>query len=160
MPSLEAVADHLEITQVLERYFRAMDDKDYALLDGVFVPGAKLVYDMGSGAAPRSTHPEIVEQFRSFNEQFRFTQHVTSQPLIDLDGDSARSRATLRALHVQETESGERNTWIVYGVYEDRLRRTQAGWRIVERRFEARHVNGRLLPADRVKRFPRPVRDL
>jgi ketosteroid isomerase-like protein len=135
---------------VVSRYFAALDERDWAALDGVFAAGAVLVYDMGVPA--RSTYPEMLELFRSFCEQFVFTQHLASAPLVELDGDRARARTKLRAVHVQEDAEGARNTWIVYGVYDDVLARAPAGWRIVERRFRSLHLEGTLWPASRVGR--------
>ncbi len=145
-------SDHLEITQVLNRYFRSMDTKDYALLESVFAPGAAVRYDALDGL--ETTWEEMVPSFESFNRHFRFLQHMGGQMLIELDGDGAVARTSLRAVHVQETLEGETNTWVIYGTYLDRLVRTPAGWRIRERHFSALHTEGRLLPFDRVKQFP------
>ncbi len=147
----EQAADHAEIVQVLQRYGQALDEKRYTLLDRVFVPGAALHYEM-DGAGP-ATYPEMVKVFREFIAAFWYTQHVFSQPVIDLDGDRARSICRLIATHVQRPHSGGRNTWTVYGFYRDLLRRTPEGWRIAERHFKSMHVEGSLLPPDEVERF-------
>jgi hypothetical protein len=144
------LADRAEIADVIERYFVALDERDWAGLDAVFAPGATLVYDMGAPA--RSTHPAMVELFRRFCDRFVLTQHLASAPLVELDGDRARARTKLRALHVQEDAAGARNAWVVHGVYRDVLARGAAGWRIVERHFRSLHVEGALWPAERVGR--------
>jgi hypothetical protein len=158
MPESDEIGDHIEIVQVLQRYCTALDEKDYALLDGVFVPGARLHYAMRGGA--ESTHPEMVQVFRDFNARFLFTQHLLGPAEIELEGDRARSRTNLRALHVQITPSDERSTWIVNGVYRDVHERTPSGWRICQRSFRALHVEGVLLPPERVRCFQRPPTDL
>ena len=38
----QEISDQIEIEQVLNRYFRAIDTKDWALLDSVFAPAAGL----------------------------------------------------------------------------------------------------------------------
>ncbi len=154
MLSAEEVSDQIEIAQVLQRYFRSMDEKDYELLETVFTPEATLHYDMQGGA--KSTYREMVPRFREFNQHFCFTQHIMGHPLIELDGDRARSTNSLRAIHVQLTPEGEQNTWVVYGFYRDLHLRTPDGWRIPERYFKGVHFEGTLLPFDRVQRFPRP----
>lgn len=146
------VRDRLEIADLLQRYFRALDDKDYGLLETVFTPGAKLHYVMGPGSRP-SAYPDMVPAFRDFNASFLLTQHLMGHPEIQLDGDEARSRTGLRALHVQQTLAGDRNTWLVYGLYHDHHLRTPEGWRISERHFRSLHTEGALLPPQRVKRF-------
>lgn len=150
MLSARELADRAEIEDVIGRYFAALDERDWARLDAVFAPGAALVYDLGAPA--RSTHPEMVELFRRFCEQFVVTQHLASPPLVELEGDRARARTQLRALHVQEDPAGTRNPWTVYGVYRDVLARGPAGWRIVERHFRSVHLEGSLWPAERVRR--------
>lgn len=150
----EQTADHLEIAQVVQRYFRSMDTYDFDLLDDVFVPGAVMRYEALDGI--ETTYPAMVEQFRQFNRHFSFMQHAGNQLLIELDGDSARASSTLRALHVQTTHEGDENEWVVYGLYRDRLVRTPAGWRIAERHFKSARTVGELLPFERVKSYDAP----
>ena len=94
--------------------------------------------------------------FRSFLRPFWFTQHLLGQPLVELSGDSARSRTSLSALHVQLLPDGSRNSWTVYGIYRVRLRRTADGWRIAERLFRGLHEEGEVLPAEAVQCFDAP----
>jgi hypothetical protein len=149
------LGDRLAIARGHARYATALDEKDWPLLDEVFAPGARLLYDMGDGAR-ESRWPEMAAAFRAFTERFRCTQHLLGLPEIDLDGERALSRTSLRALHVQETPEGTRSAWLVYGGYRDRHERTARGWRIVEREFRCLHTEGELLPAERVRRFARP----
>jgi hypothetical protein len=147
----EQAADIAEIAQVLQRYGQALDEKRYELLDGVFLPDARLHYDMG-GEGP-TTYPEMAGLFRSFMVPFMYTQHIFSHPVVELDGDRARASARLIATHVQVRLAGGRNVWTVYGFYEDALIRTDAGWRIEQRVFKGMHTEGTLLPADQVEHF-------
>ena len=146
--------DRLEIQQVLQRYFEALDEKDYGLLDTVFAAGACLVYDMGKPVEER--YPDMLESFRSFNSRFRCTQHLMGHPRIELDGDRARATTAVRALHVQEPLAGGSCSWAVYGSYRDEFERGSGGWRIRKRHFRAMHTEGTLLPADRVRGYERP----
>lgn len=151
----QEISDHIEISQVLHRYFRSMDSKDYELLDRVFAPGAVVHYESLEGL--ETTYEKMVPSFVAFNQYFRLLQHMGAQLLIDLDGDSATSTINLRALHVQETHEGEENAWAIYGLYTDQHIRTGAGWRIRRRHFVQLHTEGELLPFDRCKRFPGPT---
>lgn len=144
-------ADELAILQLLQRYFHALDDRDYALLDRVFLPDARLHYDMGDGGAA-VPYPVMRKAFEEFMPRFAWTQHMAGLPLIELDGDAARSTTGLRALHVQEAADGERNVWRVWGTYRDDHVRTPAGWRIRERHFKAHHTEGAAWPPERVLR--------
>ena len=150
----QEISDQIEIEQVLNRYFRAIDTKDWELLDSVFTPGADVSYS--APAELKTTYEKIVPLFEMFTDSFFFTQHAASQIVIHVDGDTAESSNSLRAVHVQETHEGEPNTWVVYGTYRDQLVRTSDGWRIAERVFQGCHTEGELLPQDRVKSFPVP----
>jgi hypothetical protein len=153
-PKLSGGCDAVEIQQVLQRYFEALDEKEYGLLDTVFSDGAGLVYDMGSPV--EDTYPAMLESFRSFNTRFRTTQHLMGHPRIELDGDRARATTSVRAFHVQEARDGTSPTWVVYGSYRDELVRGASGWRIQQRHFRAVHVEGSLLPLDQVRAHERP----
>ena len=149
-------ADHIAIAQVLQTYFDALDEKDYARLDGVFAPEATLRYSLDESSGPPLPAAAMVARIRSFNTAFRFTQHTSSPPAIEIDGDGARARTNLRALHVQQRRDGSRSTWVVHGVYWDRLARTASGWRIVERLFRVVHTDGVLLGAGEVESYDAP----
>ena len=153
MLTQQEISDHIEISQLLQRYFRALDSKDYELLDTVFLADAVLHYELGQGAPV--PYREMVKAFREFNERFCFTQHIMGQPLIELEGNTARSTVNLRALHVQVKLDGQNVTWVVYGFYRDVHVRTTEGWRIKERYFRGIHFEGALMPPDHVKRFPK-----
>jgi hypothetical protein len=152
--TLRELADRAEIEQVLQRYFLCMDTWDYALLDRVFTPDARLRYDAVQGAD--TTLAAMKRAFPAFNCQFSFMQHMAGQLLIDLDGDTALAGCTLRAVHVQTTLEGGENQWVIYGVYRDRLVRTPDGWRIAERHFRQTRSEGRLLPMAQVRRYAAP----
>ena len=150
----QEISDQIEIEQVLNRYFRAIDTKNWALLDSVFTPDAAVHYS--TPGELKTTYEKMVPIFKMFTESFFFTQHAASQIVIHVDGDTAESSNSLRAVHVQETHEGEQNAWVVYGTYRDQLVRTPDGWRIAERTFQGCHTEGELLPQDRVKSFPVP----
>lgn len=154
MLTAQQLSDQTEISQVLNRYFRAIDTKDWDLLDEVFVPDARLHYT--TPGEIETTFATMKPIFATFTDSFAFMQHSPSQMVIDADGDDATASCNLRAIHVQETHEGEPNSWVVYGAYSDVLLRTPAGWRIIERIFLGAHTEGELLPPDRVKSFPVP----
>lgn len=149
-------ADHIAIAQVIQLYFDALDEKDYARLELVFTADAVLRYSLDESTGPAVSPAAMAARMRSFNAAFRFTQHLSGPPAIETQGDEARARTNLRALHVQQRRDGSTSTWTVRGVYWDRLARTACGWRIVERIFRAVHVEGELLGGDDVVRYERP----
>ena len=149
----QATRDHVEIGQLIARYGKALDDKNFGLLDRVFTPDARLHYEM-EDRETRASYAEWSPIFREFLASFYWTGHLFGQPVIELEGDAARSSCPLIASHVQIEHDGKRNLWVVHGFYRDHLLRTEAGWRIRERRFQGVHTEGQLLAPDRVKPFP------
>ena len=61
------------------------------------------------------------------------TQHLMSNPMVDLDGDRARCRMYVQAVHVLPNPGGDAE-FTIGGYYDDRLVRTaderRGGWRI------------------------------
>lgn len=151
------IADQLEIGQVVQRYGRALDTRDYELLRTVFAPDASLHYEM-EGRGTEGDLEQWLELWRAFLVPFFWTSHQTSPPVIELDGDRARACCRLIASHVQIRHDDSRNLWTVYGEYDDRLVRRPEGWRIRERAFRGAHTEGELLPAAAVKSYPGPAR--
>ena len=155
MLSAQALSDHVEIAQLVQRYGKALDEKDYALLDTVFTPDAVTNYDLGA-LGNRTTWAQMRALFERFNAVFSFTSHLLSAPLVELDGDTATAETRLVATHGLERVGGETSAWFVFGFYRDALVRTPDGWRIARRSFQGLHTIGELPPAHELKTFDRP----
>ena len=155
MLSAQMLSDHVEIAQVLQRYAKALDDKNFALLDTVFTPDAVTNYDVGGveGIGNRTNYAKMRALFESFCSVFWFTSHLISPPLVELAGDAATAETRLIATHGFERKTGEKGTWFVIGFYHDTLVRTADGWRIRERHFTGQHTIGELPPQHELVRF-------
>jgi len=88
---LQAVADKLEIQELLARYARAVDTKDWALYRSVFTPDATIDYT--SAGAVAGTRDEVAAWLEDGFAHIPMTQHFISNVEVDLDGDQARVRA-------------------------------------------------------------------
>lgn len=108
MLSAQALSDHIEIAQLVQRYGKALDEKNYALLDSIFTPGAVTNYDLGA-LGNRTTYPQMRVLFERFNAVFSFTSHLLSAPLVELRGDEATSETRLVASHGLERTNGEKS---------------------------------------------------
>ena len=155
MLTAQQMSDHIEITQILYRYAPAIDSRDFALLASLFTGDATIHYDVTGGTRLHVT--EAVEWLRQALPMFRVTQHALSNPRIDLDGDTARAVTYVTATHVQVGLDGTEVYIVMHGAYSDRLERTDAGWRISERRLDDIHTHGHFLSPDRVRKFPLPA---
>ena len=147
--------DYVEITQLLYRYARAIDAKDWKALERVFTPDARIHYAVERGADLR--FDELGPWLARALTIFKATQHVITNPLVELDGDSARCSAYLTGTHVQvRRDTGAEVLTTEGSVYTDELVRTHAGWRISARRLERIWIDGRYLGPDEAQLFPQP----
>lgn len=129
MPDIQAIADRLEVSDVLVRYGTALDTGDSALLESCFCPDAVLEFD----AAPAATPAGFAERAKRLRN-LAATQHIITNITVDLGGDRATSTSYLLAMQVRGAAEG-RETLLTGGIYADTLVRTAAGWRITHRRF-------------------------
>jgi ketosteroid isomerase-like protein len=138
MTDLQTLLDEREIHRVATRYCRALDTKDWDLLDDVFVAEATAV--LGSPTVLTGIE-EIRGRIRSALQHLDDSQHLVGNHEIAVDGDVATHRCYLQAQHVREAAVGGPN-YIVAGRYEDRLARTDAGWRITHRTLTVMWTEG------------------
>jgi len=141
MNNSEEISSRLEITELLQIYGKALDEKKYNLLKSVFTPDAELVYLLGDQLIklPMSESDNL---FKRFLTKCYWTSHLISTPVLDIQGDTAESRSHVTATHIQIKEDGTQNIWIVSGAYEDDLVHTPTGWRIKKRIANAPYVDG------------------
>ena len=88
---LQAVSDRLEIHELLARYARAVDTKDWALYRSVFTPDATI--DYSSAGAVAGTRDEVAAWLEAGFVHIPMTQHFISNIEVELDGDRASARA-------------------------------------------------------------------
>ncbi|GAA2591437.1 hypothetical protein GCM10010435_82720 [Winogradskya consettensis] len=118
---------------VLHRVARAMDTRDWDLLEACYAPDAQGDYT-NAGADGRAA---IVASTRGFLEPLDATQHLLGNVEVTLDGDTATTHATFIAQHVRA--GGQ---FLLGGNYDDTLRRTADGWQITNRRIRGIWSNG------------------
>ena len=143
MTDLQALIDEREIRDVAFRYCRALDTKDWALLDDVFVPDAT-----GQLGTPTTLVgiEAIRDRIRTALAHLDDSQHLVGNHEIAVDGDAATHRCYLQAQHIREAATGGPN-YIVAGRYEDQLARTDAGWRITHRTLTVMWTDGNVAVA-------------
>lgn len=133
MLSIEEISDRLEIEALYATYVHAIDIGERERLDAVFTP--ECVFDWSNAGGPRETWEEAKNGPLFANELFPFVFHACVNVMIDFDAD--RNGATVRSKTIHPTglygADGEAKLFQVHGVYADRVERTDAGWRLVER---------------------------
>jgi 3-phenylpropionate/cinnamic acid dioxygenase small subunit len=120
----QAVHDKLEIHELLARYARGVDTKDWELWKSVFTPDA--VVDYSSAGAPVGTPDELASWLEQGLKVVPMTQHLISNIEVDLDGD----RAKVRAMFYNPMQlRGMADMSFCGGYYHHELVRTGEGWK-------------------------------
>ena len=124
---LRVLSDRSEIGQLCDRYAMHLDrDRDDdAWLGSVFTDDARLTFPFGEFKG--------MDGLAAFQEMsrsnFARTHHISSNCDIQLDGDQARVRVHLTAVHVPVRDEPARH-FVIGGYYEAEALRTARGWRI------------------------------
>jgi hypothetical protein len=130
------LVDRAAIVDLTHRYCWALDTKDFEALDGVFDPDANgdLLEDVRGRDA-------IKARIRRALEPLEQTQHLVANHMVRVEGDRAWCRCYLQSQHVRKAAEGGPN-FIIAGRYEDELKRTPDGWRIVFRKLTVMWTDG------------------
>ncbi|MGZ4707137.1 MAG: nuclear transport factor 2 family protein [Acidimicrobiales bacterium] len=123
---LQSVHDKIEIHELLARYARGVDSKDWELWKSVFTPDATL--DYSSAGAAVGTRDEVAAWLEQGLSVVPMTQHFITNIEVDLDGD----RAMVRAMFYNPMQlPGMADLSYCGGYYHHDLLRTPEGWKSV-----------------------------
>ncbi|WP_051062989.1 nuclear transport factor 2 family protein [Ilumatobacter nonamiensis] len=128
-PVVQRLLDERDIVALALRYCRAIDTKNWELLDDVFVPESTA--QLGSPAMLEG-RDAIRDRIRTALENLDDSQHLVGNHEVTVDVDRGTHRCYLQAQHIRELPEGSPNL-IIAGRYEDEVVRTSAGWRIAHR---------------------------
>jgi hypothetical protein len=131
--NLAHIIDRIEIEELLVRYSRAIDFKDFDTLESLFTSDA--TFDGGSLGCPIGA-PQIRAMIEGTLTGLDATQHLIGKSLIELNGDEAEVHTYLISQHIRESTPGLIKHYALGGEYADRVVRTPEGWRIAYRRLD------------------------
>jgi hypothetical protein len=121
---IRALADRLAIHELLARYARGVDQKDWTLYRSVFTADA--IIDYSSAGPPPGTVDEVVAFLEAGFAAIPWTQHYITNVEIELDGDTA---TVLAAFYNPMQLPGMDQPSSCGGYYRHQLVRTPDGWR-------------------------------
>lgn len=135
MVNVEAVADEIDIGNLLTRYCRAVDSKDWTLYRSLLADDAHLDYSAAGlfVGGPDDAVEYLTRHQKSISVGMHYVTNVESQ----IDGDTATVVAmwfNAVALPKESDESFCMNYF--YGRWHDELVRSESGWRIQNLRLE------------------------
>ncbi|MFD8232653.1 nuclear transport factor 2 family protein [Streptomyces sp. NPDC059696] len=131
--------DRFDIIDTCTRMAWYADAREWDALAGVFADQVTLDYTSLDGGEPVTLAPaQIVEGWRAGLGVYTATQHLITNHLVTVDGDTAVCTAAFQASH-RRTDGG---LWVLHGTYRFDLARTGAGWRITGVVMTARWSDG------------------
>ncbi len=150
---LQYLLDRAAIIDVMSNYATGLDARDWVLWRSVFVE--EVVFDLSfwSGQKARLLQVDRVvsSQARIFAE-LSVTQHFFTNHRITVSGDTAQCRMHMRAEHwlkpvplaegVGTSEDSLNNRYTMFGYYDDKLVRTEQGWKIREMQLKVTRSEG------------------
>ena len=140
--SLQDVSDRIEIQDLLVRYAKAIDEKDWALLDECFTPDAELDYVSSGGI--KGPYAEVRVWLEKALAPFPMTVHYVTNSEVELTGDRATARTAVLNPMGFANPDDSLHIFTVGAYYVDELVRTEAGWRIASRREDQAFMEGSL----------------
>ena len=146
--TLQEISDRLEIQDLLVRYTRAIDTRDWRLLDRCFTPDAHVDYTSSGGVAGR--YPEVRAWLEKALAAFPAMMHFIGNTTLELDGERARARTYVLNPMGFPNHDGSLHVFTVAAHYVDELVRTKEGWRIAQRVEQQVLLDGTLPKALRI----------
>ena len=140
--SLQELSDRIEINDLLIRYTKAIDQKDWKLLDTVFTPDAEVDYVSSGGI--KGSYAEARAWLEKALAPFPITLHYVTNSEVTLAGDRASARTAVYNPMFSKNADGSLHHFAVGAWYVDELVRTPAGWRIARRREDQAFLEGSL----------------
>ena len=121
-----------EITRVLNAFGLHTDTHRWNKLEALFAPEVTVDYTSLFGGSVQTTKAaDLVAAWKKVIPQFTCAQHLITNHLIDVDGDSAFAEAQVAALHTMvEPALAGKDAWTVGGRYEFKLRKLGGAWKI------------------------------
>lgn len=134
--------ERLDVIEVLHRFARGLDTRDFTLYRSVFADEIELDYS--------SYRPENIGRWRADEwvaraarlfPGFHATMHAISNATAGVDGDTAELTANVQAHHVVVVDGATRS-YVIAGSYRDRLARSNNGWLITHKSLEVWWTDG------------------
>lgn len=127
---LQEISDRLEIQELFARYSHAIDTAQWDLLDEVFTPDAHIDYSSMGGIAGSLAEQKAFLDANLPTIFARGYQHLISNTLFEIDGDTARTRTMcFNPMVIKD----QQHVMFCGLWYVDTLVRVDGRWRIAER---------------------------
>ncbi|GLY49811.1 nuclear transport factor 2 family protein [Lentzea sp. NBRC 102530] len=146
---MSTASDRAEIIELISNYATISDRREFTTLPAKTFTD-ELTVDFSSVAGtPVMTVPlsAYVQSLSGAFSAFKATHHAITGHVVEIDGDTARVRAHVRAEHWFPDEAPAPR-WLVVGFYDNEAIRTPGGWRLSRVKLTATHQENAPRPAD------------
>lgn len=138
--------DWVQLYDLVTRYSRGLDTKDYDLVRSVWAPDARISYDLSNVGVDRAlltyhSGEEMARDAQHIHEPLLATMHRNSNHWFDIHGDNATGRVYVDLFEVRVSD-GVPSTVHHLGWYNDVYVRIDGEWRIKERHFTIKWSEG------------------
>jgi hypothetical protein len=139
--ALRTLTDRAEITGLIDRFFRALDERCLDLPWGrsIFTDDIEVTFPIGQHQGLNAVVTAIAEGM----SQFGPTQHSGSNYVIDLDGDRATVRWNAIQTHMPPDGTPLTPPFVSGGYYDGEVIRTEDGWRFRQQAYHIVWLTGR-----------------
>ncbi|MEV5880041.1 nuclear transport factor 2 family protein [Streptomyces sp. NPDC052101] len=126
----QALRDRNEIIRVCTLVAWLSDRRDWAALHDILADEVDFDYTSLNGGEPLVLPRQaVIAGWSAVLGGLQATQHLVSNQLVTVNGDTAQYTASVLATHVLPNDQGE-STWTVGGHYLYTLARSEGEWRI------------------------------
>jgi hypothetical protein len=122
--------DYHAIVRRRYEYALGIDTRDWVLYRSIFTDEINMDFSSYNGRPGSSMRADDwVAGCQVLFTGLDATQHVMSNPMVDVDGDRARLRMYMKAEHFLRNDQGGVD-FAIGGYYDDQLVRTGDGWKM------------------------------
>jgi hypothetical protein len=126
----QSLQDRYKIVELCTRMAWHLDHCEWDRLKGLFTDKITLDYtSLNGGEVATLPRQDVIGKWRSNREGLAGTQHIVTNHLVNLVGDTAEATAMFQATHLLPNPFGD-PTWTLGGEYRYGLTSTKEGWRI------------------------------
>jgi ketosteroid isomerase-like protein len=130
----EELIDRLAVQDVMLNYVRCVDERDDDGYRALFTDDVEVV-SMGPGF---NSIDEFFPWWKDAVDKYDATQHMLSPTLATIEGDTAKTRTDVQALHFPKGEEGK--TLTLWATYKTDMRRVDGDWKICRHELVSRGV--------------------
>lgn len=138
--------DWVKLHDLVTRYSRALDTKDYDLLRTVWAPTVHIYYDLSNVGVDKAlltytTAEAMIADAQRIHASLVAIMHRNSNHWFEIDGDTAAGRVYVDLFQVRIDDDGP-HTVHHLGWYDDKYERVHGQWKIRERHFHVKWSEG------------------